>query len=76
MVLSMKLVSVAFDFDVNGSLDIENSSSVGAPRIKLPTVFEYLGYALCPNSSIFGPWISYSNYMELFVYENMVSFLF
>ncbi|XP_073996182.1 protein-serine O-palmitoleoyltransferase por [Rhodnius prolixus] len=49
MMTAMKIISFAFDLD-NG-------------LIKRPDVYQYLGYCLCPSSNIFGPWISYNDYI-------------
>ena len=52
MILSMKIISLAFDFG-NGVV------------IDLPNIFEYLGYCLNVGTVIFGPWISYKEYIGL-----------
>ena len=33
---------------------------------KVPNVLEYIGYALCPGNSVFGPWIKFKDYMKAF----------
>ena len=33
---------------------------------KMPSIFEYFGYALCPGTTVFGPWVSYKEYMDIF----------
>ena len=32
----------------------------------LPNVLEYLGYTLCPGTSVFGPWVTYEEYQRIF----------
>ena len=32
----------------------------------LPSIVEYLGYALCPGNSVFGPWVTYEEYQRIF----------
>ncbi|CAM1299885.1 PORCN (predicted) [Pycnogonum litorale] len=52
MVLAMKVISLGFD------LDKDNDA-------KLPNVIEYAGYTLCVGTLIFGPWISYDDYLTV-----------
>ncbi|XP_041350006.1 protein-serine O-palmitoleoyltransferase porcupine-like isoform X2 [Gigantopelta aegis] len=52
MILSMKIISLAFDFGSGAVMD-------------LPNIFEYLGYCLNVGTVIFGPWISYKEYIGL-----------
>ncbi|XP_014256500.1 protein-serine O-palmitoleoyltransferase porcupine [Cimex lectularius] len=49
MMTAIKIISYAFDLD-NGC-------------VKKLNFLNYLGYALCPGTSIFGPWVSYSDYL-------------
>uniref|UniRef100_A0A8C5HD74 Protein-serine O-palmitoleoyltransferase porcupine-like n=1 Tax=Gouania willdenowi TaxID=441366 RepID=A0A8C5HD74_GOUWI len=51
MVVAMKAISVAFDVD---------RGAVG----RLPSLPEYLGYVLFVGTVVFGPWISFSTYMN------------
>lgn len=50
MVLAMKLISFAFDLD-SGAIH------------NLPNIFEYFGYAFHVGTVVFGPWISYQDYV-------------
>lgn len=34
---------------------------------KIPSVPEFFGYALCPGTVVFGPWVKYSDYFGIFV---------
>ncbi|XP_075218866.1 protein-serine O-palmitoleoyltransferase por [Lycorma delicatula] len=60
MLVGMKLVSVAFD--------IEPSTRVNTRRMrnKMPSFIEFMGYMFCVGTCIFGPWISYVEYIGLF----------
>lgn len=49
MVLSMKIISLAFDFGSGAIID-------------LPNVFEFMGYCFHVGTVIFGPWVSYGDY--------------
>ena len=62
MVLSMKLISLAFDLDFAMDQD-KKENEEGFPH---PSIFEYFGYALCPGNTIFGPWIPYKDYLNIF----------
>nr|XP_018900242.1 PREDICTED: protein-serine O-palmitoleoyltransferase porcupine [Bemisia tabaci] len=53
MLIAMKTISLVYD---------HSSSSQKA----LPGIQEYLGYTLSPGSSVFGPWISYKDYLVFF----------
>jgi porcupine-like protein len=74
MILSMKLISLGFDMDnfVQESQQDkvgetkENRSGSVCHLNKVPTIFEYFGYALCPATCVFGPWIKYSDYLNIF----------
>lgn len=35
--------------------------------LKVPRVWEYFGYALCPGTTLFGPWVAYKDYMKIFI---------
>ncbi|XP_071082740.1 protein-serine O-palmitoleoyltransferase porcupine-like [Haliotis cracherodii] len=52
MILSMKIISVSFDLG-NGTVT------------SLPTIFEFLGYSLNVGTVVFGPWVSYQDYMTI-----------
>lgn len=52
IVLSMKIIGVAFDLS-NGSM------------IEFPSIFAYFGYNFCVGTVIFGPWISFSEYKHI-----------
>ncbi|KAK3102736.1 hypothetical protein FSP39_013537 [Pinctada imbricata] len=51
IILSMKVIGLAFDIS-NG-------------QVLLPDVPSYLGYCLCVGTVIFGPWISFQDYMNI-----------
>ena len=40
---------------------------------KMPSVPEFFGYALCPGTVVFGPWVKYSDYFGIFVQPRWVS---
>jgi porcupine-like protein len=52
MVLAMKVISVGFDMD-SGLL------------LKAPGISEFMGYAFNVGTVIFGPWISFLEYMTI-----------
>ncbi|KAK3701727.1 hypothetical protein QZH41_018889 [Actinostola sp. cb2023] len=52
MILAMKIISIAFDID-QGLIS------------KIPNPLEYCGYALSASSIIFGPFMSYDNYLYI-----------
>ena len=79
MILSMKLISLGYDMDNFAQKEEsekqeketepkENRSGSICNFNKVPTMFEYSGYALCPATCIFGPWIKYSDYLQ--IYDN------
>lgn len=130
MILSMKLISIAFDMDTDVLQDsqkvsknkseekedsiVQNLSKKDLRKrkflqskqesanlsenqmqtdealiIKVPSLFEYFGYALCPGTTVFGPWVPYKEYLAIFVnprwnpnwmlkiiFTTVVSFLF
>lgn len=51
IILSMKIIGVGFDHS-NGNVE------------KLPDVTQFLGYCLNVGSVIFGPWVSYQDYLQ------------
>uniref|UniRef100_A0A182R0A3 Protein-serine O-palmitoleoyltransferase porcupine n=1 Tax=Anopheles farauti TaxID=69004 RepID=A0A182R0A3_9DIPT len=53
MILLMKALSLAFDTD--GNLALRNQLNV----------LSYCGYVLCPANVILGPWISFSDYLNI-----------
>ena len=53
MILSMKLISLAFDITEN-------------KKLKSPTFLQYFGYALCPGTTTMGLWVSYQDYLAIF----------
>ena len=112
MILSMKLISLAFDMDTD--ISVEASKPVKEPKIEVepeepvgkktarkrkffkakneekeiieepkvpeevlilhvPTFFEYFGYALCPGTTVFGPWVPYKDYLAIYVEPRWVS---
>ncbi|XP_076338388.1 protein-serine O-palmitoleoyltransferase por isoform X2 [Tachypleus tridentatus] len=58
MIVTMKIISLAFDID--------------SGLVSLPNPLECLGYFLCVGTVIFGPWISFTGYMDL-QYRSMLS---
>lgn len=56
MILAMKIISLGFDVDSS---------------IKFPSLIECFGYYFCVGSVIFGPWVSYINYMKLLQERSM-----
>ena len=52
MILSMKIISLGFDVS-SGAI------------VELPGVIEYSGYVFQVGSVMFGPWISYQQYIHL-----------
>ena len=42
---------------------------------KVPAFCEYLGYSLCPGTTLFGPWVPYKEYLALFKDPRWVTFL-
>ena len=110
MVLTMKLISVAFDMDEDVQINIEKQrkeqeepektdsqitqnkksrkrrggppEQVEEPPIEelilsqMPTFFEYFGYALCPGTTVFGPWVAFKEYMNIYDSPRWVIFIF
>jgi len=35
--------------------------------LRVPTFWEYFGYAVCPGTTIFGPWVAYKDYLGIFI---------
>ena len=76
MILSMKCISLGFDMDnaiyhINekekGKGESKESISGCTPNLtKVPSFIEFFGYALCPATCIFGPWIKYSDYQKVY----------
>lgn len=54
MLVVMKVISIGFDLD---------SGNV----MQLPNVWEYTGYILCPGTSVFGVWTSFTDYQNIFL---------
>ncbi|XP_023213517.1 protein-serine O-palmitoleoyltransferase porcupine-like [Centruroides sculpturatus] len=59
MILAMKIISLGFDIDCS---------------LKFPSLIECIGYYFCVGSIIFGPWVSFANYMKLLQERSVVSF--
>ena len=57
MVLSMKIISLAFDLDSRGVSE-------------LPNILEYLGYVFQVGTVVFGPWISFNDYCSTLNYRD------
>ena len=51
MIVAMKLISIGFDVD-QGTIK------------EVPDIIEYTGYCMFAGSVVFGPWISYSTYLQ------------
>jgi porcupine-like protein len=62
MILIMKLISFAFDVDDN--------------QIKKYDIFMYLSYLVSLNTSIFGPWISFNDFLNHFDQKSIVCIIF
>ncbi|KAK7503550.1 hypothetical protein BaRGS_00005089 [Batillaria attramentaria] len=58
MVLSMKIISLAFDFGSGAIID-------------LPNIFEFTGYCFHVGTVIFGPWVSYEDYHKAVMAERL-----
>ncbi len=72
MILSMKAISLAWDLDEGRELESKDKKVL---LTATPSLLEHLGYTLCPGNSVFGPWVKYSDYMEMLtkpVWVNMV----
>lgn len=112
MILSMKLISIAFDMDADIQQELSRASNNKKDEqemteetpavlskkdarkrkflqnkeeskkakethqeiekdelmvLKVPKVWEYFGYALCPGTTLFGPWVAYKDYMGIFI---------
>lgn len=67
MLVGMKLVSVAFDIEPTVHMNIRRM------RNKMPSFMEFIGYMFCVGTCIFGPWISYTEYINLFNKNELVS---
>ena len=111
MIISMKLISIAFDMDSDISQESQNQPKIepkipekeenltkkdlrkrkflqskqeipNEPKIenneimilRVPSFFEYFGYALCPGTTVFGPWVSYKEYLGIFINPRWVSY--
>ncbi|XP_070193072.1 protein-serine O-palmitoleoyltransferase porcupine-like isoform X2 [Littorina saxatilis] len=58
MVLSMKIISLAFDFGSGAIID-------------LPNIFDFMGYSFHVGTVIFGPWVSYEDYHKSLMAEKL-----
>ena len=56
MVLSMKIISLAFDMDNKGVSEV-------------PNMVEYLGYVFQVGTAVFGPWVSFNEYCNSLNYK-------
>ena len=114
MILSMKLISVAFDMDTDvfnqsnkpekpkepeESEEPELSKKAARKRkffkkteelqqqktekpeveeeiliLHVPTFLEYFGYAMCPGTTVFGPWVPYKDYLAIYINPRWVRF--
>lgn len=61
MLIAMKVISLAFDMDF-GILQT------------IPNGFEFLGYVLSVGNSVFGPWVSYKDYLLIYYKSQWVIF--
>lgn len=75
MILTMKAISVAFDYDEektkksSPSATSNKKTNVKRQDVDItakPSVLEYFGFALCPGTCVFGPWTTYKDYMKIF----------
>lgn len=58
MVLSMKIISLAFDFGAGSIID-------------LPSFMQFMGYCCHVGTVIFGPWVSYDDYSKSLLIEKL-----
>ncbi|XP_076469446.1 protein-serine O-palmitoleoyltransferase porcupine-like [Babylonia areolata] len=58
MVLSMKIISLAFDYGSGAIMD-------------LPNIFEFMGYCFHVGTVVFGPWVPYDDYYRSLVTERL-----
>lgn len=58
MILSMKIISLAFDYGKGSIID-------------LPNIFEFTGYCFHVGTVIFGPWVSYEDYYKSLLVEKL-----
>lgn len=52
LIISMKTISLAFDISSN-------------KLNKLPAIYEYTGYMICPANIVLGPFVSYPSYCQM-----------
>ncbi len=62
MVLSMKMISLGFD-------------CFSKDTRKIPSLSEFMSYAFCINTAIFGPWISFTDHCNYMKDTSGVSFV-
>ena len=58
--VAMKLISLAFDCGT----PITSGSTVKGQVLQVPDFFSYLSYALFPSSTVFGPYMTYSQHIQ------------
>jgi porcupine-like protein len=58
MVLSMKMISLAFDFGAGVIID-------------LPSIMQFMGYCCHVGTVVFGPWVSYEDYSRSLLTEKL-----
>lgn len=61
MTMAMKVISVAID---------TNSSN------NLPDIYSYMGYMFCSVTCLFGPWVSFKDYLSLRCRNNQVCHIY
>ena len=42
--------------------------------LHVPTFLEYFGYAMCPGTTVFGPWVPYKDYLAIYINPRWVRF--
>ena len=47
-----------------------------SPLETMPSLVAYMGYALCPGTCVFGPWVKYEDYLKLFSMPRWVGVMF
>ena len=73
MILSMKLISIAFDMDADIQSETETDKKTDEiVLVRVPSFSEYFGYALCPGTTVLGPWVSYKEYLGIYINSKWV----
>ena len=64
MVVTLKLISTAFDYSDGAGGRASGSSQRGATLSQLPSPLAYLGYVLYPCTLLAGPWLPFRDYAD------------